>query len=308
MFLLFTNDIQCYVSSACKLVSYADDMQLMHESEPSHRGLSQLRSCVEGDLAVVSEWFRHNGMKINPSKTEFIVIGTPLNVRKAAGVTVNFGNSQLTPSESVKILGVHIDSSLSWQHQTSKISQRCFGLLVAINKLKHVLPRSTTKLLIETIVFPHFRYCLPAWAPTTVVQRHRIERVINFAVRIITGIRKRDHITQPRQQLQWLNFDQTIAVRDCCCLFRVMSEPDAPQAVRSLVKRRSDVSERHTRATADETTLQTSSVKPPRLECVKRMFPYRAVTTWNRLPGTARQCKRFNRFKNEVLSFVTKHV
>ena len=308
MFLLFTNDVQCYVSDACRLVSYADDMQLMHVSEPSLSGLTQLRSCVEEDLSVVSVWFRHNGMRINPSKTEFIVIGTPSNARKAAGLSVNFGSSQLTTSESVKILGVRVDSTLSWQHQTSKITQRCFGLLIAINKLKHVLPRSTIKLLIETLVFSHIRYCLPAWAPNTVTQRRRIEKVINFAVRIVTGLRKHDHVTQSREQLEWMSFDQTIAVRDCCCLFRVMNEPDAPKAVRSLVRRRSEVSERHTRAAADETTLQTNAVRPPRLECVKKMFPYRAVTTWNRLPGTTRQCKRLSEFKNKALSFITKHV
>ena len=245
-------------------------------------------------------------MKINPSKTEFIVIGTPCNTRKAAGIIVNFGSSQLTTSESAKILGVHIDSNLSWQHQTSKIVQRCFGLLIAINKLKHVLPRSTVKLLIEALVFSHIRYCLPAWAPNTVTQRRRLEKVINFAVRIVTGLRKRDHVTQPREQLEWLNFDQTIAVRDCYCLFRVINEPDAPKAVRSLIQRRSEVSEQHTRATADETTLQTSAA--PQLECVKKMFPYRAVTTWNRLPGATRQCKRHSEFKNNVWSFVTKHV
>ena len=33
--------------NACKLVSYADDMQLMHESEPSPRGLALLRTRVE---------------------------------------------------------------------------------------------------------------------------------------------------------------------------------------------------------------------------------------------------------------------
>ena len=58
------NDIQCYLSSAFKLLYYADDMQLMHASEPSFHGLSQLRSRVETDPAVMLAWFRHNGLKI----------------------------------------------------------------------------------------------------------------------------------------------------------------------------------------------------------------------------------------------------
>ena len=120
MFILFVNDMLCYVSNECKLVSYADDMQFMHVAEPSPGGLAQLRTRVEADLAAVSAWFRHNGLKINPSKTEFIIFGTHSNTRKAAGLAVKFENSQLSPSESVKILGVHIDSALNSQRQTSK--------------------------------------------------------------------------------------------------------------------------------------------------------------------------------------------
>ena len=191
MFILFVNDIQCYVSSACKLVSYVDDMQFMHESEPSPHGLAQLRTRVEADLTVMSTWFRHNGLKINPSKTEFIIVGTPVNTRKAAELTVSFENSQLSPSESVKILGIPIDSTLSNRLEITRVTQRCFDLLIAI----HVLPHSTLKLLIESLIFPHIRYCLPVWAPTTVTQRQRVDRAINFAVRIVAGLRRRDHVT-----------------------------------------------------------------------------------------------------------------
>ena len=308
MFLLFTNDIQCYVSNACKLVSYADDMQLMHNSVPSPSGLAQLRTQVEADLAAASAWYRHNGLKINPSKTEFIVIGTQSNVRKAAELKVTFQNSQLSPSESVKILGILIDSTLSWQHQTAQIAQRCFGLLIAINKLKHMLPRSTTKMLIESLVFPHIRYCLPAWAPTTVTQRQRVEKAINFAVRVVAGLRRRDHVSQSREQLEWLSFEQTVALCDCSCLHRIINVPDGPRAVRDLVSRRSEVSERHTRAAADRTVLQTSVTRHPRLESVKKAFPNRAVTTWNRLPSATRHCLRFNAFKGKAISFIRAHV
>ena len=36
-FLLFTNDIQCYLTESCKLVSYTDDTQLIHSAPPAAR-------------------------------------------------------------------------------------------------------------------------------------------------------------------------------------------------------------------------------------------------------------------------------
>ena len=65
----------------------------------------QLRTRAEADLTVMSRWFRHNGLKINASKTEFIIVGTPVNTRKAAELTASFENLQLSPSESIKIWG-----------------------------------------------------------------------------------------------------------------------------------------------------------------------------------------------------------
>ena len=104
-------------------------------------------------------------------------------------------------------------------------TQRCFASLVTINKLKHVLPRTTTKTLIECLVFPHIRYCLPAWAPATALQRKRIDKVINFAVRVATGKRKHDRITEARKNLRWLSFDQTVFLRDCVSISDVNRKP-----------------------------------------------------------------------------------
>ena len=304
MFLLFTNDIQCYLSESCKIVSYADDTQLIHSALPSTSGLAGLRSRVELDLAAISQWFHCNGLKINPSKTEFIVLGTPAHTRKVTGMSITFGDVQLLPSDSVKILGVHLDRNLSWQVHTGKITQRCFGSLVTINKLRHVLPKTTIKTLVESLVFPHIRYCLPAWAPATALQRKRVDKVINFAVRIVTGKRKTDHVTESRKGLGWLSFDETVCLRDCIRVHRAIHEVDGPRAIREQIKRRSDISQRSTRATEDGTFLQTSSLKPPRLELVKLSFPYRAVTAWNSLPDPARHCAGLNGFKRQVKLFV----
>ena len=278
MFLLFTNDVQCYLSESCKLVSYADDTQLIHSASPGANGLADLRSRVELDLATISRWFHYNGLKINPSKTELIVLGTPAQTRKTTGLSIIFGDVQLLPSDCMKILGVHLDKNFNWQYHTGKIVQRCFGSLVTINKLKHVLPKTTIKTLIESLVFPHIRYCLPAWAPTSTLQRKRVDRVINFAVRVATGKRRHDHVTEPRKSLGWLSFEQTLYIRDCIRMYRVIHEMNGPRAIRALVKPRSEISLRSTRATEDGTIMQTSTSKHPRLEIVKKSLPYRAVT------------------------------
>ena len=255
-------------------VSSSRTPMIIHSAPPSVSGLASLRSRVETDLAAISQWFHCNGLKINPSKTELIVLGTPAQTSKAANLNITFGDVQLLPSDCVKILGVYLDKNLTWQKHTGKVSQRCFGILVTINKLKHVLSRSTNKTLIELLVFPHILYCLPAWAPTTDLQRKRVDKVINFAVRVATGKRKYDHVTESRSSLGWLTLSQTVFVRDCIRLYRAIHETDGPRAIRDLIRRRSEISQRSTRATSDGTILQTSTQRHPQREFAIKSFPY----------------------------------
>ena len=299
LFLIMTNDLQCYVSSSCKLVSYADDTQLVHSGLPTDSGLEDLRTIIESDLKMAAAWYKTNGLKINPTKTEFLVVGTPAQTRKSASLRVKFEDSVLSSSDNIKILGITIDKNLTWHHQTGKVVKKCFSALVTINKLRHVLPTQTVKTLIQTLAFSHLMYCLPAWAPTTDIERKRLNKAINFAVRIATGKRKMERITQARLDLGWLDFTETINYRDCVRMHNMVHRQDGSTTLRKLIKPRHDISTRITRESADPTIMQASDTRPLHLETVRKMFPHRALQTWNALPANIRKEKSLEKFKHD---------
>ena len=226
MFLLFTNDMHCYVSKECRIISYADDTQLMHSEIPNPHGLTKLKERVEADLLVLSRWFQRNGLKLNPSKTELLIMGTPTQTKNSQDFKVNMSDVVLKPSGTLKILGVTMDKNLGWEPQTAKIVGKCYSKLIAINKLRYIFPKRTLKTLVETLVLPHVCYCLPAWAPPTVHQRQRIGKAMNFAVRIITGKKRHAHISEGREALGWLSIDKLIHLHDCALIHRILNEPE----------------------------------------------------------------------------------
>ena len=65
--------------------------------------ISRLDECLS-DLYI---WFGHNGLDLNPDKTNSIVYLASLNI---AGTSVSF-------SKNIKILGVVLDSKLSFKSQ-----------------------------------------------------------------------------------------------------------------------------------------------------------------------------------------------
>ena len=251
MFNIFTNDLSCHLSRrASSVVSYADDSQIIHSARPTPSDLAELRLTVEADLTELSAWFTSNGLKANPSKTELMLFGTASSIKKASNFSVSFDDVDLKPAQSITILGVLFDPELNMQRQVSNVTKRCYGGLLTINKLRDTLQRKTIVHLIQSLVFPHVTYCLPAWAPPTQQQRHRIDKIVNFATRIVTRKRRNEHISAARQELGWMPFSALIDLRDSVLMHSIVHLDQGPQRLKALLSYRSDVSERTTRSTS----------------------------------------------------------
>ena len=160
-----------------------------------------------------------------------------------------------------------------------RVMQHRYGILITLKKLCDTLTPSTMETLILTLVMPHVIYCLPAWAPPTQHLKQRINKILNFAIRIFTRKRWSDHVSAARKQLGWLSFYESIEYRDCVLLHRLVLRSDTPHNLRSLVRTRGNISERTTRATranGDRTKSQmilsqkTKSQKHYSLSCPTR--------------------------------------
>ena len=202
--------------------------------------------------------------------------------------TVYFGRDKISPTGTVKVLGVTIDSHLTWVDQISSVVRRCYCVLVGVARMRQKLPKCTRRLPGETLVFPHLRYCLTIWSGCTASQKQRIQKVINFGVRIVVGLGRRDHVAPALRELEWCKVDEMIAERDIATMHHLINAPCAAELLRERVVLRSDVSCRHTRATEDG-QLQLPKV---RTESARRSFVFRATRTWNELPYDVRQQTR----------------
>ena len=158
LFLIFTNDFASHISDS-KVIMYADDTQFIDSDEPCNVYLLKIR--IERSLATALTWFTQNGLKINPSKTEFLVFKTRRRI--ISEISIRFGDHTLVATSKAKVLGVVLDPSLTWEHHISLTVQRCYQVLVGICKLRNRLPRELRVFLIEALVFPLIRYCACVW-------------------------------------------------------------------------------------------------------------------------------------------------
>ena len=181
------------------------------------------------------------------------------------------------------MLGVTLDSALSWENHISCVVKKCNSILFCIYKIRHHLTPDTRKLIIETHVFPLILYCLSVWGGAAACHLNRVQKVINLAARVVSGARRSDHISPVVDSLGWSHIRDLIAFRDRIGIYRALNDPRAPVAIQSLVTPRTTVSERLTRSAV------AGALELPafRLSMSRRAFSFRAASSWNRMTPAA---------------------
>ena len=199
---------------------YADDVQFIHSCKPYN--ISDLKQSVESTLKVAHAWFVTNSLKLNPTKTELMVVKTRQR-QTPTSFTVSFNNATLVPCNSVKLLGIVVDDRLTWESHVSLVVRRCYATLRGLSKLSHSLTHDVKKFLMESLVLPHIMYCITVWGGCSVTQRKRVQKVLNHCARVVFCARKSAHVTPLLEDLQWSGIDTRISERDIAMLHRLFN-------------------------------------------------------------------------------------
>ena len=93
--------------------------------------------------------------------------------------------------------------------------------LYLISRHHKVLPMFILKLLVESLVLSHLNYALPVWGPALAHDLlARLVKMHNRAIRVIDGLKKFDHVSSFRRQLNWLSVDSLIQHRCNILMYR----------------------------------------------------------------------------------------
>ena len=82
-------------------------------------------------------------------------------------------------------LGLVLQSNVSWNKHINHISLKVSKAIGIIHRLNSVYPLSVLLTLYNTLVLPHFNYCILLWG-SVVKKNHHLYLLQKKAVRIIT--------------------------------------------------------------------------------------------------------------------------
>ena len=116
LFLLYINDLNQAIKF-CKVHHFADDTNLSCLSN----SIKKLNKLVNTDLKHLVNWLNANKISLNVKKTEMVIFKS--NQKKFEGdLKMKLCGKKLYPTESIKYLGVKIDTILSWKYHVNDLS------------------------------------------------------------------------------------------------------------------------------------------------------------------------------------------
>ena len=160
----------------------------------------------------------------------------------------------------------------------SELSRRCTGLLIGLSHARHCLPDGVIRILVTSLVLSRISYCLSVYGNGTQKNFDRLQKILNFAARVIFGRRKFDRISDLRKKLCWLSPRDMSDYRTLITAHKALRRGEPEELAELFVSNR-DARNRHTR--------QDDLLHLPRsqLETGKRRFGYRAAALLNSLPA-----------------------
>ena len=138
-------------------------------------------SNLEDDMSQAMSWFKTNQMVANQSKFQVILIGLKTN----DSVVLDIGGVSIDVVNSVKLLGVTIDSKLKFDQHVENLCQKANNKISAFSRVSNYLNQKQSLLLYKTFIMSQFNYCLLIWMFCGKVANNDVNRTNKRALRIL---------------------------------------------------------------------------------------------------------------------------
>ena len=159
LFILYTTPLSTIISrSSINHKLYADDTQLFLSFSPVN--FSQNIKLLQDTISEISSWMASNFLSLNPSKTEFLLLGLPGQLAKIENPTLSMPSDiNIKPAPSARNLGIIFDTNLSFSDHISYISNSCFTHIRDLRRIRNTLDYTTACTIATSLIHCKLDYC-----------------------------------------------------------------------------------------------------------------------------------------------------
>ena len=138
-----------------KTVAYADDSYTLISGTSKKDVTTEIGTV----LTKISLWFKDSGLKVNEEKTEITIFYK--NNSHQENVILN--GKIIRTKDTIKVLGVTMDSTLSWHEHVSTVINRVQSRIHAVRVIQRYFEKDELLILIKTYCYPSLYYASNVW-------------------------------------------------------------------------------------------------------------------------------------------------
>ena len=274
---------------------YADDIQLFVSVPPSSDAIAEAMKSIETCICAMTDWMNSNSLKMNESKTEFMILGSKNSLMKANHnqLVLHVGNQAILPASRVRNLGVIFDSNMSFIDQVSSISKSVRYQLRNLGFIRQTLTKKACEQLLHALISSRLDFCNSILFGIPKRQQNRLQSLQNSSARLLTFTPRMSSITPVLHSLHWLPVKKRIHFKLMLLVHRAVHEM-SPQYIKDMIH---PYNPTRTLRSGSDNLLQ---IPRTRHSWGDRSFSHAAAKLWNQLPSYLRCTKKHTTFKEHL--------
>lgn len=302
LYTVYASTLQQFIKdSGVLLLGYADDHSAYDSFNPKAiADEKRVITNLENVLVNINDWMNLNRLKLNPSKTEFVLFGSPQMLSLSSSTSINVVGASVNSSVCIKNLGCYLDEHLTFKKFVSEKCKTISLNLFLINNIRHYLTVDSCKLIVQSLVTSHLDYANSVLYGLPECTIKRFQLLQNRAAKLVLKWKSTDSSTEALKRLHWLPVYFRIRFKIACVVYKCLNDSESPVYLREMLSiRESPYSIRSISSVAK--TLNVPAVK--RKTFAARSFAISGPTVWNELPTDMRTISDFTTFKRQLKAF-----
>ena len=276
--------------------SFADDLQLQMSAPPD--GISELLRSTQSCISDVKAWASENMPKLKDNKTELMLVTSKrTKYLHNLPTSTTIGNAHIPFKQSVMNLGLTLDCHVTMNAHVSNISRTCYLEVCRLASIRRFMTSTATATLVSAFILSRIDYCNSLLFASTHGVISHLQRIQNYAARVILRLPKSSSITIHLKSLHWLPVKVRSNYQIACLCYHCHSST-APSYVTGMLHRK-PLHTRNTRSSSYTMPLLNRHAHS-KATLGDRSFSFASSSVWNSIPNDVRCAPSLSSFKSRL--------
>ena len=288
-----------YINNEKQTVSTAKSTETLFTSDTHKHNIHPLEKLADQVLALEKKPKMLGVMlKLNDSKTELMFVTSKRTKHlHSLPTSITIGNAQIPFKKSVKNLGFTLDCHLTMNAHVSNIARTCYFVMRRLESICRFLTSTATATHVSAFVLSRIDYCNSLLFGSTHNVTSHLQRIQNYAARVILRLPKSSSITIHLKSLHWLPVKVRSTYKIACLCYHCHSST-APSYVTGMLHRKP----LHTRNTRSSSYTMHLLNRPAHSKATlgDRSFSFASSSVWNSIPNDVRCAPSLSSFKSRL--------